>query len=632
MAPLRRCLAVAMIAAVLATQTAAAATASPSSSPRPLGGAGGHAARRELQQDEPPQANDTPTPCAAPTTRHCTACDACCEDLDHETCAGCMASLCDPPHQCATDCNVCFSCCKPFLTAQEECDACFETVCAPALASLFEDECENHGTDQHPVTCSAGCISGNCWMAPFSSPCVYACLTDPTVLLFGVLIPFFGRSGCEFLYDYLRETFCQDDESATKERNGSRSKRRDQPDERWEIGERIWVRDSLLVPWQRGQVEDIAFKLGEIIKGRDAILSNRDEDERWEDEGTRSASSIVPKDSRSAEDLREITKDRRIYRVVDRAGASATWSFDYGFYPLRDDNAVRVKFVRFRGIITRLKTESYTIDVYAIGTADSSILAEIGAGRRLQLSYEELKQFDADLRLKRTTHRAPSKKIKDMQSWLDSRPNFPDFPPPPKGSGTKTFHEARDEFELTERLQLMELWLQSRIDFANPPEETRKVIVDAERGLAEEPYSMREKQIDDFCFKWGYKIWVNGNSLHNKDLRRYGEDPYDDNMQTLFPKFSNDAKLWRVEPMVCPIEGRLSGDREYDGDTLVEQKWGQSEEEQEPLEWDHMSKKAPRFTMANLCSPSWDQAAAGKSPQRRTTGHSAARTQEAQQS
>jgi hypothetical protein len=35
MAPLRRCLAVAMIAAVLATQTAAAATASPSSSPRP---------------------------------------------------------------------------------------------------------------------------------------------------------------------------------------------------------------------------------------------------------------------------------------------------------------------------------------------------------------------------------------------------------------------------------------------------------------------------------------------------------------------------------------------------------------------------------------------------------------------
>ena len=167
-------------------------------------------------QDEEARAPPPPPPqlaCAAPTTGFCTACDACCADLDAGACDACMDAECGPPppppdHRCVADgeagrCNVCEECCdKPWLSVAHDCDACVEAACAPKKAKVEDTRefaCANFGTAEQPQKCSKECLS-SCWTSPLSSPCVSDCAHDPTALLYVILVSFLGRLS-DFFWD-----------------------------------------------------------------------------------------------------------------------------------------------------------------------------------------------------------------------------------------------------------------------------------------------------------------------------------------------------------------------------------------------------------------------------------------------
>lgn len=179
-------------------------------------------------------------PAVCSSSSECTACHACCFPMDAATCEACVESECPAPaptpapalHRClsGTDgsCNVCDSCCKPFLADHEDCDACVEEECSssgagaaiePApepsavrvqpsrLADVPAFDCAD--PVEMPATCSTepnaepnsairrACLE-QCW-APWA-PCLRRpaplgpCLSAVHVLLLvAVLVPYCGR-------------------------------------------------------------------------------------------------------------------------------------------------------------------------------------------------------------------------------------------------------------------------------------------------------------------------------------------------------------------------------------------------------------------------------------------------------
>ena len=107
-----------------------------------------HTTGRQLQVARPE--GTSAIPCAAPTTRFCTTCDACCKDLDANDCQACTTSMCSVSHRCTpgtpAGCNVCSQCCEPFLVSQADCDACVNDICVPAEEAQISGSCNNHGT------------------------------------------------------------------------------------------------------------------------------------------------------------------------------------------------------------------------------------------------------------------------------------------------------------------------------------------------------------------------------------------------------------------------------------------------------------------------------------------------------
>lgn len=81
-------------------------------------------------------------PVCSPDHSHCTACHACCFDMDTTTCESCVASECPAaptpaplPHRCVGDCNACDQCCKPFLVDPAACASCVAAECSSAATS-----------------------------------------------------------------------------------------------------------------------------------------------------------------------------------------------------------------------------------------------------------------------------------------------------------------------------------------------------------------------------------------------------------------------------------------------------------------------------------------------------------------
>jgi hypothetical protein len=375
--------------------------------------------------------------CVAPTTRLCTVCDACCEDLDKAGCDACTARKCNAQDRCTEvgelDCNVCPACCEAFLVEQADCDACVRDVCVPAEVARFIDACDNHGTAAHPVTC---CDDVGCWTArwlPWRSPCVYECLTNPWFLAVAALASPLGRMvgeyyGMIFLKEFYKRC-C----------GGKKASQVTEPDTTWdwEIGQHVWVRRSEAEQWQRREVKDIRYRLG--VK--------------------------FDKESRSA-------TDRQPKGVVVSGGESEAVNKEA--VKARQCTLLAVRVV---GLVQSVNVELYTVDVYgtriASGGRKGSPMHRPIAWRT-QMSYEYMQDFERKLLQKekglydirvRMDSADPSQKPPDLTKQLPPEAIFNRHP---------ILHQAQTASTLFERMIKIDAWLNDVVWFASTTGGNRK--------------------------------------------------------------------------------------------------------------------------------------------------------------